>query len=937
MGRRKERRLAAISAAGRRVKLDLFAEPSGDLGGSSAQEEVEGDSDTKTQAELPSSPAPSSGLQPQNPLLLLEQYSDEELDEGSTEGHNHAVAEDPSIGIDDKTKTVAGKETQDIENNDGKEPTAQKAEQPVMDNASAQDPSQNLEKGRTNEAEVVATLGEHLVGDVRLGWKMVLHEESNQYYYWNIETGETSWEVPDVLATESVTMHAEKVVGDTEGKMDTIIGSYESRIPLGMEEGDHLTGKLNVDSKFNCQTGDNADQGTNMDGSDEGSKDDSIDNEEGNRDANENHGTSSAGQYSIENKGGNDLSSKLIKFSESLLERLKPVKGLDCHLEGQDLMLKCKLEIEIRLADIKALASHESSLLPFWLHSECQLKLLEATVDGVTQHHNPASMGGFKATLESHQGIGEGIEIDPSKRKALFPAGESHAECIPEKSNLEAHNDGVTNMEHVTLANYSSTLPVNYSQGKSEITGTEEESKSTPRSSLPSGEDVDMDVDMEVEDTTPFKSAYGGASVAHYLVSTEPSNLHDAHAGHESAMPEQGLSVPPPTEGWIPPPPPDNEPFPPPPPDDEPFPPPPPDEPPETSYPPPSHLVSVQPFPYPEQYSLSYPGSNLEYYGQTNTEVPGTTLYAHSGGGQVAVSHLPHYYEPVSNVYSAAPLMVNPVEPAAYYDLQNETLNPVSLISGTTKSSTTQSQLVPGSLDTGTAGIVQSHAEDGSSLLPKTNVDVVKSAHGMVKAPPEVPDAQPSIGAPASSSVTNVVPVSSTSDTATSVSAAAAAAAAKAQTKVGRGKKRPVAVVSTLRSNKKVSSLVDKWKAAKEELNEEEEEPEDAYKILEKKRQREIEEWRAHQIASGEAKDNANFQPLGGDWRERVKRKKAQKMKETEENSSDAPIKGNQQPDLVELSKGLPSGWQVYWDDSSKQVYYGNMLTSETTWSRPSG
>lgn len=27
-----------------------------------------------------------------------------------------------------------------------------------------------------------------------------------------------------------------------------------------------------------------------------------------------------------------------------------------------------------------------------------------------------------------------------------------------------------------------------------------------------------------------------------------------------------------------------------------------------------------------------------------------------------------------------------------------------------------------------------------------------------------------------------------------------------------------------------------------------------------------LQEWHAQQIASGEAKDNANFQPLGGDW-----------------------------------------------------------------------
>lgn len=35
--------------------------------------------------------------------------------------------------------------------------------------------------------------------DVASQWKMILHEESNQYYYWNTETGETSWEVPAVL------------------------------------------------------------------------------------------------------------------------------------------------------------------------------------------------------------------------------------------------------------------------------------------------------------------------------------------------------------------------------------------------------------------------------------------------------------------------------------------------------------------------------------------------------------------------------------------------------------------------------------------------------------------------------------------------------------------------------------------------------------------
>ncbi|KAL0443265.1 UNVERIFIED_CONTAM: GDSL esterase/lipase [Sesamum latifolium] len=226
MGRRKERRLAAISAAGRRVKLDLFAEPSGDLGGSSAQEEVGGDG-AKTHAELPSSPT-SSGQQ--NPLLLLEQYSDEELDEGSNEGHNHAVAEDTSNDIDEEANSAAEKETEGSENNNGKEPTTRKADQPLM-NDSSQDPLHKLEEGsiaeidsddlprQTNkmeEATCLAAPDAHLVGDVSSGWKMVLHEESNQYYYWNTVTGETSWEVPDVLSQETGTTPVEKILDDNE-------------------------------------------------------------------------------------------------------------------------------------------------------------------------------------------------------------------------------------------------------------------------------------------------------------------------------------------------------------------------------------------------------------------------------------------------------------------------------------------------------------------------------------------------------------------------------------------------------------------------------------------------------------------------------------------------------------------------------------------------
>ena len=107
--------------------------------------------------------------------------------------------------------------------------------------------------------------------------------------------------------------------------------------------------------------------------------------------------------------------------------------------------------------------------------------------------------------------------------------------------------------------------------------------------------------------------------------------------------------------------------------------------------------------------------------------------------------------------------------------------------------------------------------------------------------------------------------------------------------------------------------MVDKWKAAKEELNDSEEEEDDS-EILDRKRKREIEEWKSRQIASGEAKDNANFQPLGGDWREKVKRKR-----ERAEKSQKKDPEKQQKPDLTKLSANLPSEWQAYWDESTKK------------------
>ncbi|KAH6778630.1 hypothetical protein C2S51_009942 [Perilla frutescens var. frutescens] len=937
MGRRKERRIAAMSNAGRRVKLDLFAEPSGDLGGSSTQEEVGGDGDSKSHAQFPDSPS-SSGKQPQNPLLLLEQYSDEELDGDSNEVQNDATAEDASIGKDEQSKAAAAKKAGSAET-DNEIDSIGEVEELLMDNTSAdsQSPSDKPQKESMGEidsydmqkqtnkmkestnSDAQPALNEHLIGDVSSGWKMVLHEESNQYYYWNVTTGETSWEVPDVLVQQTVEMSAEEIIRDTAGKTDALMGTYQSSTPLGTTEDDFATRELSV--KVNSETSGSVDSGTKKDRC----RSDTIKVKEGDTEVNQDNGTSLLGRHSIESNSAADLSLQLIKHCESLLERLNSVKGLNCYLEGHDLKSKCSLEIEIRLADIKALSSYESPLLPFWLHSEAQLKRLEATIDGLIQQVNPVSKGGFEAALELPEGTGDDIEIGSRETKELLSTLKSHVGETTEKSILEAHDDGPT------TESYSGAHPGNDLSKKSEITVTGNGSELNPGPALHSVDDVDMDVDMEVEDTSSIMSPHAGASGAHYHVSVEPLDVQCMVSNQEPKVPGQ-VSVPS-DEEWIPPPPPDDEPFPPLPPDDEPFPPLPPDDPPATSYPM-SNVSSVQVIPYSGEYTLSYPGPGLEYYVQT--EVPGSTLYTHAEGGQVALSHVPHYYEAGPNMYPLAPAIINPVEPTSYYGLQNGTVNPVPLMHSTTESSGAKGE--PASEETGAAGSLDSRPEAGSDLLLKKNFNIDKSFHGTALAPPEVPEARHS---PATSSMANVDPASSTSGATASVSSAAAAAAAataaalKPQPKVSRTKKRTVAVVSTLRSNKKVSSLVDKWNAAKEELHEEVEEPEDAYELLEKKRKREIEQWRAKQIASGEAKDNANFQPLGGDWRERVKRKRAEKMKETRQSSPEVSADGNQQPDLIQLSKSLPSGWQAYWDDSSKKIYYGNLLTSATTWTKP--
>ncbi|XAR56818.1 hypothetical protein NMG60_11037437 [Bertholletia excelsa] len=1000
MGKRKERRHAAMMAAGRRLKLDLFAEPSGESGGSSAQDELGGETDPRHRAGSPNSPS-SSGKQPENPLLLLGQYSDDELDENSSKGSDHATAGKSSIDDDgddeQKVKGPVGPENPDTEKNASMNLDDQIDNEHITETDSiSKDALQKLEDNDHHEIDFavagdldkeVASVEEtsapgtssvRTSNDVHSSWKVVLHEDSNQYYYWNIVTGETSWVVPDVLAQGNELTTEQKTYSDSEGKNQVGSGADLSNSTTDVQMhgsatvhsgDDSMAANVIHDAEKICE------YGTQMMEQNNGNPEESLEDKKLGPDlmqteaknssgANDEHyhETSSLADNVISPKAGgetaseryfckplednmeNDLWCSVMKHGENLLERLKSMKSSQSCMQGDDWISKYLLEVEIRLSDIKSLLAFGSSLLPFWVHCESQLKELEVSMEAeAAQYLKPSQI--FKAEAAHKPEEYEGIETDAdgNGNKLFFHASENpyssadtDKSAVNQNDSNEAGNGNIHHAGHVSAVNYPNhSSSVGGEMG--EILEAAEPAELAPKTVITDGEDVDMDVDMEVEDPTPA-GVTRDSEVVNSFMSEERPILSNQPEECESFMSQQAFGIPPPPdEEWIPPPPPENELVPPPPPDNELVPPPPPEEPPETMNPPlPNYPETIQPSAYAEQHALPYPSLDFEFYSQANTEYHATNVYTHAEGCQVAVPHQPLYYEVVPSTYPiAAPVVaVNSFHSVAYYNPQNGSVVPGPVVS-CAPSAGLNTESSKEAFDPDQVQSLESSTEAVFSSLsnPEVGVSTVNGHTG--KASVEIPSAVATTRAPVNTSVAENVPESSTVAV-TTATASAKSAVSNVHSKAPRGKKRTVAVVSSLRSNKKVSSLVDKWKAAKEELHEDEEdEPENAYEILEKKRQREIEEWRAQQIASGEAKDNANFQPLGGDWRERVKRKRAQLKSEAVETPLNDATDGNQMPDLTKLSRDLPSGWQAYWDESSKQVYYGNVVTSETTWTRP--
>lgn len=879
-------------------------------------------------------------------MSLLGQYSDDDLDDESSEMVNHTVVDAPPTDFDNQATVAADKvceqntvinsstyhDSPDIGQHNLQNGTAStEILHELRESTTTQNDASDANKDLVEQhISINETPNVQVNGDVCLGWKMVLHEESNQYYYWNTLTGETSWNVPDVLAELTSEI---KNNNDAKGTENAVVGIHESNSPPGVNPEVSVDKQPTVGTSFtdeNCKTEEMPNLSSHMEVStddlsampkdssavhdvkymDKGYPDAvcTLHQEPASPEKLEAAAGAGSGKHTQnlvvpgEHVSGTDLCSHLLRLGEFLLERLDTLKGSKGRLIGHDKLSKYTVEVETRLSDIKSLSTHASSLLPFWLHCEKKFKQLESAIsDEVLQFYESVELN----TLEDNENNAVHSEEANTSHDAFV------AEVLKEQHGEADNSVTVKNNVHTSNVHVNSPSDSN-PEGKCEVQEAAVPDVLTPMAMVHSEEDIDMDVEMELEDVVP-------ASATTYPALVQQPVWPNHAAEHEGA----GIP-PPPEDDWIPPPPLDDEPFPPPPPDNEPAPPPPPEVLPETSYSVPLPDPTTEPsFSYATQYNIQYPGSSIDYYGQSNVGVQENNYYA-PDPNQLSVP-LPSYYEALPNAYPAtSAAVVNLGEHGSYYGLQDETAPPVPGFSGV-QSSVLYFAASQGCLDSDQIG--------SNHITATTNGADVST----VDTEPDKKSVQDSL-APVSDQATAIisVPQVSSMSSVPAVPVAVASAVPKVHTKVSKNKKRGTTVVSTLKSNKKVSSLVDKWKAAKEELHEEDDEPENAYEMLEKKRQREIEEWRAQQIASGEAKDNANFQPLGGDWRERVKRKRARLMKKSVEDLAENITNGNQQPDLDKLQKDLPSGWQVYWDDASKQVYYGNSVTSETTWIRPS-
>jgi len=844
-----------MAAAGRRVKLDLFLDPSP---GEASQNDGIGGENRDQQTVVPTSP---SSDKKENPLALLGQYSDDEEEDedaadqptgeakgspgdasaqltsqrADTAGDNGVATAEPSASVGDQQEAP---QAGDIKNNT----------QSVTEKNTIAPESTIQECVKATES-VPDSSGMQIVGDVGGNWKAVMHEQSNQCYYWNTVTGETSWDIPNGLASGVATASVSSDVDySLEAQTHILPHSTLEAYPSDMSVGNGTATYAN----FGMACGSA-------------------------------QVTQDAYAYAapIASHEPMDIDPLyLAKYGGDMLQRLNLLERLCGSNEGLELIRR---EIGVRISDCNALSSYGSSLLPLWLHADVHLKQLDSSISKLEMsYHADTELRNSKIEVAEHKAPDEADMTTPSNGEAL-------------RSEVSA---GITIDENVEIDKPASTSSAQNSQDR--------DLAAVPPK-VESDNDEDMDVEMEVDEDNVEEQAHCSPVPKKEHPPSEQLNSSNLSSFEDPTSPEDSSFPPPPPEDeWIPPPPPENEPVPEAPPEE-----------PAASY----VQVDTIPQPYIAQANVGYTISGMEYYGTVGTEGTNANYYMQLSEPYVLQAQQHSYYAPISRSGISVSVDGTSIAPESYYTYPSVTMAASTVAaehSGYYASSISAISSSAADIKTSSASLVSANSNSDLNGLDK----VISNDASIM------PLTQPVL-ATSAAGTTSVLGSSTQSSSSTTN-----------QTRVIRSKKRAVGITSSMRSNKKVSSLVDKWKAAKEELRgEEEEEPESALEALERKRQKEIEEWRKQQITSGEAQENANFVPVRGDWRDRVKRRRAEAKKESKDDTVAASLSSSEQhkgpPDLAELSKGLPTSWQAYLDESTKQVYYGNTLTSETSWERP--
>ncbi|KAG8094405.1 hypothetical protein GUJ93_ZPchr0012g20005 [Zizania palustris] len=834
MGRRKERRLAAkASAGGRRVKLDLFLDPSP---GETPSKEGERGENHDQQTGVPTSPSSSDK---ENPLALLGQYSDDEEDEEAADQPNNETKGSPadastkithehgdSAGDDDGEQSdlvgCASEQQELTQSDDVKKCPGNVAEENIVS------PEPTLENGSATSIEAIPdSSGMQIVGDIGENWKTVMHEQSNQCYYWNTVTGETSWEIPNGLTSEIAADGVTSASAPThvnysiEAQAHDLTHNAVEAYPSDMSA---LNGSVAY-----------ATLGT----------------EQLTHDAYAYAGSATSHESLVIDP------LRLARYGEDLLQRLKLLERLHGSIYNVDLI---KRELEIRISDCNVLSAYGSSLLPLWLHAEVQLKQLEYSVSKLEVS--------YSTTEPRHPQPADTEHKSPREAEMMPPSTDDDLET---EVNTGATMDGNVKIEQ----------PLSISS----VLNSEENSTAVVLSNTEVDNDEDMDVEMEVDDEDVEEQMHSGFM---------PSKEHPEQVQSPTSISLDGLAapedsdIPPPENEWIPPPPPENEPTPLPPPEE-----------PAVSY------VHNEAFPqsYVGQANLGYTLPGVEYYAAVGTDSTNASYYMQASESHDIQAQQNGYYAPVSASGISIPVDTTSIVPVpvSYYSYPSITM-------AATGEAVEPSGYYASSFSAASINVSDNKASS-SNLAPANSSLHPRESDNIISKEANIASLSQHAGATSASGTASIQGSSTQASTSTTN-----------QNKVVRSKKRSVSVASSLRSNKKVSSLVDKWKAAKEELHDEEDdEHESALDALERKRQKDIIEWCKQQIASGEAQENANFVPLGGDWRARVKRRRAEAKKEAKRESILASVRVSgtatdahkDQPDLAELSKGLPSGWQV--------------------------